>query len=349
MANQTLQLAELLRGAGATVEVIRVNPPYRPAWVGRLRGIRAIFRLVPFLRRLWRLVGRAQLVHVMANSGFAWHLCAAPAVWTAFWRGIPVLVNYRGGEADEFLARASAWVLPTLRRAAVLAVPSRYLQDVFGKYGVASIILPNIIDLATFAPAPKLGPAPSPHIIVARNLEPIYDIPTALRAFARIREQFPQARLSVAGSGPELGRLGALAGELGVAGSVNFTGPLDHRAMADLYRSAHLMLNPSRVDNMPNSILEALASGVPIVSTRVGGVPHLVRDGETALLVDAGDDTAMAAAALRVLGAPGVAERLVSAGLADVQQYGWPRVRETLRRAYVSALRENPGGLKAVP
>ena len=80
MANQTRQLAELLRAEGAQVEVVQVNAPYRPAWAERLKGVRALFRLLPYLLHLWRGCGRADVVHVMANSGWSWHLFAAPAV-----------------------------------------------------------------------------------------------------------------------------------------------------------------------------------------------------------------------------------------------------------------------------
>src|SRR5436190_14145399 len=147
MANQTEQLARLLREAGLAVEVSQVNPPYQPAWLSRVRGVRALGRLVPYLGRLWRLAGRAQLIHVMANSGWAWHLFAAPAVWIGRLRGVPVVVNYRGGEAEAFMTRQAAWVRPTLRSAAIVVVPSRFLQSVFARWNVATAIVPNVVDL----------------------------------------------------------------------------------------------------------------------------------------------------------------------------------------------------------
>jgi len=201
--------------------------------------------------------------------------------------------------------------------------------------------VPNVVDLGSFAPVARPHGG-APHLIVARNLDPIYDVATAIRAFARVRDRFRSARLSIAGSGPERERLQALALSLSLGDAVVFTGRLERAAMAGLYRSADVMVNPSRIDNMPNSVLEALASGVPVVSTNVGGVPYLVRDGETALLVQPGDDAAMAGAILRVLEQPELARRLVRAGLADVQQYAWPRVRDTLLGVYDDALRRTP-------
>ena len=88
MANQTRQLARLLAQEGMEVEIVQVNAPYRPAWIEHLRGARALIRLIPYLRRLWNAAGRVHLFHVMANSGWAWHLFAAPAVWVAKLRGL---------------------------------------------------------------------------------------------------------------------------------------------------------------------------------------------------------------------------------------------------------------------
>jgi len=110
MANQTRQLAELLEREGANVTLVQTNAPYRPRLVASIRGFRELFRFVPYVLHLWRVSGQVEIVHVMANSGWSWHLCATPAIWIAHWRGVPAVVNYRGGEADAFLARSSAKV-----------------------------------------------------------------------------------------------------------------------------------------------------------------------------------------------------------------------------------------------
>lgn len=336
MANQTRQLARLLAEGGLRVELVQVNAPYAPAWIARVRGIRALFRLVPYLVRLWRCAGRVDLFHVMANSGWAWHLFAAPAVWIARLRAKPALVNYRGGGAEAFLARQARWVKPTLDRAASLVVPSGFLQAVFAAHGIRAEIVPNIVDLARFRPGPPR--APVPHLIVTRNLEEIYDNASAVRALARIRARHPNARLTLAGSGPCRAALERLCAELGVADAVRFAGQLDNERIAELYATADLLLNPSRVDNMPISLLEAMASGVPIVSTNVGGVPYVVQDGVSALLVPPGDADALAQAALRVLEEPELAARLRTAGLDAVQAHAWARVRPRLLDVYMACL-----------
>lgn len=342
MANQTRQLYDLLRTEGASVELVPVNPPFRPAWLGRLRFVRAAPRLAAYLVRLWAAAGRADLVHVMASSGWAWHLFSAPAIWVASLRGVPVVVNYRGGQAEEFFRRSFPWVRPTLARAQAVIVPSAFLERIFAARGVSVTVIPNIIDLTRFAPRegrPAGGLVAAPHVVVARNLEPIYDIPTALRAFRLIHERRTDAKLSVAGSGPERDRLLALARDLGLSESVQFTGRLDNAEMALLYRRADLVLNPSLADNMPVSILEALASGVPIVSTKVGGIPDLVEDGVAAVLIPPGDAEAMADAALALLDDAERRDRLTEAGFQTARRYTWDLVRPQLVRLYVGLAR----------
>lgn len=343
MANQTRQLAELLGQEGARVELVQVNAPYRPAWIGRVQGLRAVARLLPYGIGLWRAVGRADIVHVMANSGWSWHLFAAPAVWIGSLRRRPVIVNYHGGEAEAFLRRSAARVRPTLARASQLLFPSGFLKEVFGRFGVEGRVVPNVVDLARFAPAAQRKRGA--HLVVARNLEPIYGIDTALRAFAVLAARRPEARLSVAGSGPQRAELEALAASLGVAERVRFTGRLDRDQMADLYRNADVTLNPSRVDNMPVSVLESMACGVPVVTTDVGGIPFLVRHERTALLVPPDAPEAMAAAALRVLDDAPLAAALGEAGLEEVRRYAWPSVRTALLAAYEDALHgQSPSG-----
>jgi glycosyltransferase involved in cell wall biosynthesis len=239
------------------------------------------------------------------------------------------------------MARQSRWVVPTMSRASLVIVPSGFLAAIFRKHGVQAEIVHNVVDLSRFRPAER--PPATPHLIVTRNLEDIYDIPTALRAFAAVKRVHAGARLTVAGSGPARAALERLTLELGVAGDVTFAGRIDNAQITDLYRSASVLVNSSRVDNTPISILEAMACGLPIVSTDAGGIPFLVENGTTALLVRPGDPDAMAAAIRRVLEDRALAERLVAAGLAAVPAYTWDRVRPRLLDVYARVL--EGGGL----
>ncbi len=337
MANQTRQLAELLSGKGIAVSIVQVNAPYRPTWIGHVPYLRAVFRLLPYITSLWRLAARVDLMHVMANSGWSWHLFAAPAIWIAHWRKVPIVVNYRGGEAGTFLEKSATQIRKSLSKASALTVPSGYLQEVFRRFDIASEVVPNIINLERFR-NPKPHRDIRRHLLVARNLEPIYDNETAIRAFALVHSRYPEATLTIAGSGPEAGRLQSLANRLSLSAAINFTGRLEPQAMASLYREIDIAINPSLVDNMPNSVLEALASGVPVVSTNVGGVPYIVSDGETALLVPPRSPEAMASAILRIIDEPRLCTRLIDKGLTEVQRYTWDTVWPLWEKVYESAI-----------
>jgi len=327
MAMQTLQLARLLEEEGVSVELLQTNAPYRPAVVGRIKGFRAICRLLPYLWRVWRVVGRADVVHLMANSGWSWQLFAAPVIWVGRLRGTPVVVNYRGGEAREYLAASVRWVKPSLVRAARLVVPSGFLRDVFREFGLSAIVIPNIIDLKTFCLAPEQPDDTAFNLVITRNLEPIYGLDTAIRALAVARRKVPALQLKIAGSGPQSAELEQLVEDLGLRNAVTFLGRLERPQIVELYHAAHAMLNPSRVDNMPNSVLEALACGLPVISTNVGGVPYIVEDGQTALLVPRDDVAAMAQAMVTLCTDKALRRQLRVNGRQAVEQYAWDEVR----------------------
>ncbi|MGH8047717.1 MAG: glycosyltransferase [Chthoniobacterales bacterium] len=115
-------------------------------------------------------------------------------------------------------------------------------------------------------------------------------IDDSLRALARLRTTHPAATLAIAGDGPLREQLEALARELGIAGAVTFTGFQSQAQLRSLYETSHIFLHPSRTtqgldqEGVPNSMLEAMSSGLPVVATRHGGIPEAVEDGVSGLL-----------------------------------------------------------------
>jgi glycosyltransferase involved in cell wall biosynthesis len=348
MANQTQQLCSLLENEGIGVNLIQTNAPYRPAWISRFPYIRSIFRIGPYVARLWSAMSQVDVVHVMANSGWAWHVFAAPPICLAKARRRPVIVNYHGGRAEEFFARSARSVMATLGRTRVV-VPSRFLQEIFRRYNIESEIIPNGVDLDRFRPAtpPRPVPSLSPHVVIARNLEPVYGIDLALKAVASASKRCPGLRVSIAGSGPELVSLQGLSRELGIEDCVRFTGRLGVTDMAALFQQADLVLNPSRVDNTPTSILEALACGVPVVTTNVGGIPFLVRHGLTAWLTEPESPQALADGMIEVLSDPVLRQTLIANGLALTKTCAWPIVRDRWLTLYRQVATSNLPGRSA--
>ncbi len=327
MANQTRQLAKLLEGESVGVVLVRSNAPYSPAWIEKVKGIRAFFRLVPYLLAVWKTIQNVQLVHLMANSGWSWHLFAAPVIWMASMRNVPVVVNYRGGEAETFFKKAINWVRPSMHRVERVVVPSQYLEKIFSDFNIQSTVIPNIINLERFSCSQERMPnLISPHFIVCRNLEKIYDVETAIKAFSIINDRYHQAHLTIAGEGPEKSSLEQQIEMLGIASQVIFAGRLTPEQMAELYRSADVMLNTSRVDNMPNALLEAMSAGVPIVSTDAGGIPYMVEDNKTALLNPIGDWKGIAESAIQLLEDESLYKQLSNDGKREVSRYCWESV-----------------------
>src|SRR4029450_5279563 len=171
------------------------------------------------------------------------------------------------------------------------------------------VVVPNFVDDHAFLPpsgdvrqqwARELDLAPDSLVVgIVASLLPIKDHATLLRALGILAPEWPTARLVVVGQGPELDNLRRLASELGIGGLVRFAG------LRPQVPSFHFLFDISVLSSVsegfPNSLVEAMAAGRPIVATDVGGVRDAVRDGENGLLVPPGDSTAFAAALRRLL------------------------------------------------
>ncbi len=331
MATQTRQLYELLTAEGLDVRIVQTNPPYSPSWIAEIKGFRALFRLLPFFLKVWKLTGQVDVIHLMANSGWSWQLFSAPVIWIGWLRKAAVIVNYRGGEAEQYFQKSIRRIAPTMNRAEKIIVPSGYLKTIFSKYGFEATAIPNIVNLERFKPREKCLEITRNEfrLIITRNLEPIYGLPTAIKAVAKAKKEIPNLKLLIAGSGPQKGALLALIKELGLQENVSFVGRLGPGEIECFYGEADIMLNPTTVDNMPNSVLEALASGLPVITTNVGGIPYIVEHEETAIMVPVGDDKEMAKQIIRLYKDEAIRQQLVKNGLKEVAQYGWPEVKQS--------------------
>ncbi len=332
MANQAKQLAELLKKDNIEVKFVRNNAPYQPAVVEKIKGLRAVFRIVPFFLKVWHLSKTVDVIHVFSNSGWAWQLFSAPVIWAGWINKTPVIVNYRGGEARQYLSKSIRWVRPTLQKASTIVVPSGYLQKIFSEFNFESEIIPNIINLDRFMP--KANGQPLFRLMVARNLEDIYGIDTAIRAISFIKKKYPQIHLSIAGSGPQEKQLRTLVKGLDLEGNVEFVGKITPDEMVSLFHSSDIMMNASLVDNMPNAILESMACGVPVVTTNAGGIPFITVNNVTALLVDIDQPEAMANTVLKLYQDKNLYDALSKNGIEEVKKYTWDKVKRQWLNLY---------------
>jgi glycosyltransferase involved in cell wall biosynthesis len=289
----------------------------------RVKYVRTIATSVAYVWSLLRRLPRYDVVHVFSASYWSFLLAPTPAILLGRSFGKRVIVNYRSGEAEDHLRRWRS-AAPTLRRADAVVTPSEYLVKVFARFGLRAESIANFVD-PTAVLYRRRG-ALRPVFLANRNFQALYNVPCVLRAFGVIQRRVPDARLIVIGDGPERAVVHETARALALR-QVEFVGAVPPAEMARWYDEADVYLNASDIDNMPNSIIEAFACGLPVVTTRAGGIPYVVEHERNGLLVELGDHEALAVAALRLLDEPALAQRLAAEGLADVERrYTWEAV-----------------------
>lgn len=307
------------------LKFIPIDPefPFGMGWTKRVPVLRTIVREPLYLLKLWQELKDVDIAHVFSASYWSFMLAPAPALLLAWLQGKRTLVHYHSGEARDHLRRFPV-ARSVLARAGLLVVPSKYLADVFGEFGFVPKVVPNIIDLSQFSY--RVRRPLRPHLLCTRGFHPYYCVDLVIRAFAEIQREFSQARLDLVGSGPLESQLRGLVQELGLTG-VNFTGVASRHEIGQFYNAADVFINGSRLDNMPVSILEAFASGTPIVSTDPEGMRYVVEDGCTGLLSPVGDAKALARNAIQLLRDSDLSSRIASNAYEHSKSYGWNEVR----------------------
>ena len=332
MAVQAEMLTSRLRREGHTVINVPTNPLAHASVWRRIPLLRGMVNLSLFLSRLWPACFKANVVHVFSHSYLSFFLFTFPAVAAGKIMGKRVIVHYHGGSAGAFLRRWFWLARLALETADMIIVPSGFLAAVFLRHHLRTVEVPNILALDSL-PFRERFPL-QPHVIMARHLEPDYNVACGLRAFALLRQSYPHATLTIAGDGVEKAMLVSLCRELGIAEGVTFTGNVENSQMKTLYDRADIYLNSSRVDNQPVSILEAFACGLPVVSTAVGGIPHMTRHGEDAMLAPDDDAVQLAAYMVTLLQDSALSTHLIRQARQRVQGHSWEPIYSKLLGLY---------------
>jgi len=334
MALQAALLRRLLNEDGVKADLIGHNQPF-PAplrFLELVPALRAVLRSARFCLQFWKNIRDKDVVHILSASWLHFLMVVCPAIWMGRLRGKRVVLNYRAGDADQFL-RHFGWLTRSFFKMADITVtPSKFLADVIQRrVGVPVAIVPNIVDLSAFRYRDRLPLQPK--MLVTRHLEAGYDLECVLRAFGLVQKVHPEASLWIAGTGSAERRLRWLVATWKLQ-NVRFLGYIDHDSLPELYNQCDIMLNGSRVDNFPGSLMEASAAGLAVVSTDAGGIPHMYESGKNALLVNIGDWKTLGSEVLRLLLDQDLAAKLISAGLELSQQCEWRSVRRVLYAVY---------------
>jgi glycosyltransferase involved in cell wall biosynthesis len=355
-ASHAPALADALVEAGHTVEVVTTadrapdTRPYPVQWVARdrpapLRHIavtREVRRAARGADRVYAttMVRRAAMGAALARRPLVVKLVADEAYERERRAGrfagtLEEFQSERGGLRARFL-RATRTL--ALRRARRVLVPSAYLRSIALGWGLDAArvdVVPN--------PAPEVSEHPTrdearaalgiegPTLGVAGRLTAQKALDDTLEAIARV----PDVRLLVLGDGPERESLERHTAELGLAGRVRFLGAGTRDDVIALFRAVDCALVTSAWENLPHTLLEALAAGTPVIATAVGGIPEVVRDGENGLLVPPRDVAGIASAIDRLVHDAALRASLAVAAAPSVEELAEPRILLRIVQAIV--------------
>lgn len=266
--------------------------------------------------------------HVHCCSGWGF-LPAVVGIRVGQRLGKRVVLTYHGGGAAGFFAKHKKLVTRYLRKTDVNIVLSGFLGQIFDTYQIPYTVIPNIIELdgSKFRKRETLRP----RYISIRSLEPLYNIPCIIKAFAIVKQQHPDATLTIVGDGSERLSLERMVQEMGLQ-NVEFIGRVDNQDIYTYLDKSDILLSAPHIDNMPVSLLEGFNAGLLVISSKVGGVPYMIKDGENGLLFEDDDYSALADKMLYSLSSKCL--DLVLAAKHSLDNYSWETVKYKLLEIY---------------
>lgn len=271
------------------------------------------------------------IIHVHGCSSFGFYpVVLGIIVGRCFYRKRTV-VTYHGGGAEEFLQKHSKFVRTILLKANCVMVMSGFLQNVFKKYRIDTTILPNLIDVEIREDSFLCFDLP--RLISIRALKRNYNIDDIINALSIINEKYPNSQLKIIGTGEKYELLLSLSEQLKVA-NVTFEGMLINEQIPDELLKSNIMISVPSFDNQPMSILEAFACGVPVISSRVGGIPFMIEDWETGFLVDVHKPEQIAEKVNWIMTNPEKTKKVIENAKSEVKRYQWSSIKKQLFDIY---------------
>jgi glycosyltransferase involved in cell wall biosynthesis len=319
---QLIYLARALQERGWQQAVVTFNPG--DAWDGQITEMGIPLLGIPRSpNRLWRLWQlslilqreRPALVHSWSHHTgvYARWLLTPPRLRRIVsFRNIPTVDNYTGKQMNR-VRNASVYA-----KADYVVSNSHAALEVARAAGVRmrrSAVINNIV-IAKCRANPGDAVA-VPRIVAAGALTPLKAHDLLLRALGQLAASGQAFEFLLAGEGAERPRLERLAAELDITQNTRFLGAVEN--VPELLASAHLLVHPSFSEGLSNTILEAMAEGLPVIASSVGGTPEVISDGETGLLVPPGQPDVLASTIRRLLESPSLRARLGRAGFEIVR------------------------------
>lgn len=282
-------------------------------------------RVADMLSTVWSARNSCDVVQLDVYSGaaFSW------AEWVSrlvMMLGKPLVLTLHGGNLPEFARNHPRRVSRLFRRASAVTAPSQYLADALNDFHNDIQVIQNPLELDTYVY--KKRDNPKANLIWLRAFHRIYDPVLAVRVLAQLAKTVPDARLTMIGPNKDgsLEEVIAEAKKSGVLDRISFAGGVPKSEVPNYLTGGDILLNTTTIDNAPVSVIEAMAAGLPVVSTNVGGIPYLIDNEHDGILVPAGDVNSMANAVTRLLDEPGLAGRLSENARQKAETYSWDSI-----------------------
>jgi glycosyltransferase involved in cell wall biosynthesis len=287
------------------------------------RRANKIQRLADMLWTIWSCRQQYTIaqIDVFGGAAFQWaELCTILLSWI----DKPYILTLHGGNLPEFSKHHPHRVKRVLSRAALVTAPSGFLKEKMQTYREDIKVIPNMIDTTNYPF--RLRRNLKPVFIWLRAYHSIYNPTLAIRVLAMIMADYPNAKLIMAGPDKGDGSLKAAqltAVELGISKNVEFLGRVSKNEVPNLLSRGDIFLNTTNIDNTPVSMIEAMACGLCIVSTNVGGIPFLLVNSHDGFLVPPDDPLSMTAAVRVLLREPIIASRLSTNARRKAEGFDW--------------------------
>jgi L-malate glycosyltransferase len=286
-------------------------------------------RALCLLDMVWTILrsGRKDIVVIHTYSTRAYYYAWFCGLLTRL-RGLKYIPYLHGGSLPERMDRNRPWLNSYFTHANMILTPSQYLQTATERRGFGPVtLIPNFIRIADYHWKNRIRL--KARLLWVRAFHETYHPEMAVRVLYALRKSEPDACLCMVGPAKDetMGRCKQLALELNVFDHIEFTGGLPKQEWIRRAASYDVFINTTNVDNTPVSVIEAMALGLPVVSTNVGGIPYLLTHGEDARLVPAGDVGAMVQEIRTLLSDAPLAEEQASRARAKVEAFDWEQVK----------------------
>lgn len=285
-----------------------------------------LWRLLHMLWVLVRFRKSTQVVLIDTYSALAFHYAWLTGLLSK-WLKLPYIPILRGGDLPHRQMRSPRLMARFLNQAFATVVPSGYLWEHFASQYPRCVFLPNNIPLRNYSF--KMRQNLCPRLLYVRAFHQIYNPAMAIKVLARLAETYPKARLCMIGPDKDgtLADVMSLARALAVEGRLEITGRLAKQAWIEKSVDWDIFINTTDFDNHPVSVTEAMALGLPVVSTNAGGLPNLIQHQVEGLLVNCGDVEAMVASIKTLLDHPDQAVTMAMNARQKVEAFDWDRLK----------------------